>query len=257
MKRIFACLAVSSVLISAYAGPSASGVFTAPSSIPAELISFINANKKEFLADFDAVLKADTDGLLVLVDKKHPLDPSFKPSDLVPVKAGRSYTASRDGLSLRAPAEAALDGMARAAKRDGITLVASSTFRDYAYQKKLYERNVRELGKAKADRESAPPGMSQHQLGTAVDFGSITDDFAFTKAGKWLSAHASDSGWSLSFPAGYEKVTGYRAECWHYRYVGKEAAAFQKKWFADVQQYMIEFIDAWKKSGLADGKNPS
>jgi D-alanyl-D-alanine carboxypeptidase len=261
MKRILSVAAVLAACLSCQAekaaAPAPSAVFTAPASIPADLVSRINAGKKEFIAELDAVLAADTDGLLVLVDKKHPLDQGFVPADLVPVKAGRAYVASRDGLSLRASAESALDEMARAAKKDGITLVASSTFRDCAYQKKIYERNVREMGKAKADRESAPPGMSQHQLGTAVDFGSITDDFATTKAGKWLAAHAAEYGWSLSFPKGQEPVTGYRWECWHYRYVGKEAAALQEKWFGGVQQYMIEFIDAWKRAALAGGNKPT
>jgi D-alanyl-D-alanine carboxypeptidase len=223
--------------------------FVAPSSIPAELVSKINASKAEFIAELESVLREDD--LLFFVDKKHSLPTGFVPDDLVPLTEGRSYTISRKDLSLRVPAESALEEMARAARKDGITLVASSSYRSYDYQKKVYARIVGELGQAAADRESARPGTSQHQLGTAVDFGSITDDFAKTKAGMWLAAHAADYGWSLSFPEGYESVTGYRWECWHYRFVGKKAAALQKKWFGGIQQYMIEFIDAWKKAGLA------
>lgn len=137
--------------------------------------------------------------------------------------------------------------MAAAARADGVTLVVSSTYRSWDYQKKVYERNVRELGREAADRESAMPGASQHQLGTAVDFGSITDAFAETKAGLWLVENAYAYGWSLSFPDGYEAVTGFRWESWHYRYVGIEAASLQREWFGDVQQYMIEFVDAWKR----------
>ena len=125
-------------------------------------------------------------------------------------------------------------------------MVASSTYRSYDYQKTVYERNVRQMGKEAADRESAAPGTSQHQLGTVVDFGSITDEFIETPAGQWLDKNASDYGWSLSFPQGYEDVTGYRWECWHYRYIGTEATAFQKKWFSNIQQFMMEFIHAWK-----------
>ena len=79
-----------------------------------------------------------------------------------------------------------------------------------------------------------------------MDFGSITDEFAQTKQGRWLSANAGTYGWSLSFPDGYEDVTGYRWECWHYRYIGVEAVEFQRKWFSDVQQFMLEFIHAWR-----------
>ena len=61
-----------------------------------------------------------------------------------------------------------------------------------------------------------------------------------------LAANAGSFGWSLSFPEGLEGVTGYRWECWHYRYVGKEAVALQDALFGCVHQYMIEFVDAWK-----------
>lgn len=219
----------------------------APVSIPSALMEKIGESKAEFLSDLALVLSHETDNLLVLTDKKHPLSSGFIPPALVPLAKGRPYVVVKSGLSLRSAAEKALNDMAIAARNDGITLIASSTYRSYAYQKTVYERNVREMGQVAADRVSAKPGASQHQLGTAVDFGSITDDFAHTPAGKWLSAHGREYGWSLSFPDGYEKVTGYRWECWHYRYIGPEAAAFQKKWFGDIQQYMLEFIDAWKK----------
>lgn len=220
--------------------------FVLPATIPAGIAERISANRAEFSSDLERVASADPDGLLVLVDKRHFLAKEYEPADLVPLAAGRFYVPAREGLALRAGAEAALDRMAAAARKDGVTLVASSTYRSYAYQTRVYERNVAELGQAAADRVSARPGASQHQLGTVVDFGSITDDFALTRAGKWLAAHAGEWGWSLSFPDGYEDATGYQWECWHYRYIGKDAAALQEKWFSGIQQYLIETIDAWK-----------
>jgi len=82
--------------------------------------------------------------------------------------------------------------------------------------------------------------------GYKVALCDITDEFAQTKQGRWLAANAGTYGWSLSFPDGYEDVTGYRWECWHYRYIGVEAVEFQRKWFSDVQQFMLEFIHAWR-----------
>lgn len=206
----------------------------------------VNGDAQEFLADLQQVLASDTDDLLTLVDKKHYLAADFVPADIVALKPNDFYLLNRSDLSLRLPVEQALRKMALAAKNEGINLVVSSTYRSYDYQKNLYERNVRQLGKAVADRESAPPGASQHQLGVAVDFGSITDEFAQTKQGRWLAENAGDYGWSLSFPDGYEDVTGYRWECWHFRYLGIPAVEFQRKWFSDVQQFMLEFIHAWK-----------
>ena len=226
-------------------------VFEAPASIPLEIIDAINADKAAFLQELSSLLSGDSENLLLLVDKAHFLPEGYAPPDLISLTAataqGRSYTISRDGLSLRAPAERALEEMARAARADGVTLLASSTYRSYEYQVGVYRRNVEQMGQAAADRESARPGASQHQLGTVVDFGSITDEFAQTKAGRWLDENAHRFGWSLSFPQGYEDVTGYRWECWHYRYLGREALAFQRKWFCNVQQYMLEFVNAWRE----------
>lgn len=247
MKRLIAAGCLSLFLCSCFSQKRAEESFAAPGIIPADIIERINGYREIFVPALERLIQEDSGGLLVLVDKNNLLPEDFAPPDLVPLDRDRSYRINRTGLSLRREAEEALERMASAALKDGVTLVASSAYRSREYQKGVYERNVRELGKEGADRESAPPGASQHQLGTAVDFGSITDEFALTKAGKWLASHAGEYGWSLSFPDGFEAVTGYRWESWHYRYVGVEAACFQKEWFADVQQYMIVFIDAWKR----------
>ncbi len=221
--------------------------FHVPSSIPTNLVDRINKNMPEFLQDLERVLQSERNNLLVLVDKRHPLPEDYKPDNLHPLSRKRAYALNRNDLSLTNDAEAALQRMAQAARKEGITLLVSSSYRSYLYQKNLFNRYVRESGEKEAERFSARPGTSQHQLGTVIDFGSITDAFADTTAGKWIYRHGSEYGWSLSFPKGYEAVTGYIWESWHYRYIGKEACAFQKKWFGDIQQYMLEFIDAWKK----------
>jgi D-alanyl-D-alanine carboxypeptidase len=200
-----------------------------------------------FMADLLACLEGDR-YLLALVDKQHPLPSGYAPSDLVPLTEG-SYRVSRSGLTLRRAAAAALDEMAKASRAEGVILTASSTYRSYDYQTQVYDRNVREMGQATADRESARPGHSQHQTGLVVDFGSIDDSFAATAAGRWMTANASRFGWSLSFPNGYEEVTGYRWESWHYRYVGKNLAAFIDKYFDGIQQYALRFIYEWEQAG--------
>ncbi|MDR2574934.1 MAG: M15 family metallopeptidase [Treponema sp.] len=200
-----------------------------------------------FMADLSACLEGDR-YLRALVDKRHSLPAGYAPSDLVTLTEG-SYRVSRGGLTLRRSAAAALDEMAKAARADGVTLVASSTYRSYEYQTQVYNRNVREMGQEAADRESAKPGHSQHQTGLVVDFGSIDDSFAATAAGRWMTANASRFGWSLSFPDGYEAVTGYRWESWHYRYVGKSLAAFIDNYFDGIQQYALRFLYEWEQTG--------
>lgn len=210
-----------------------------------------NGDPEEFLADLHRVLEVEknfrTDDLSLyyLIDKKHAVGSDYVPRDLIPVKGNELWNVSRNDLSLRPEAYAALEDLSRAALNDGIKLLVSSTYRSYQYQEGLFNRYVKQDGLELAERYSARPGTSQHQLGVAVDFGLITDDWGDTKMGKWVYDHAADFGWSLSFPQGYEDVTGYMWECWHFRYIGKEACRFQKKWFGNIQQFMLEFLDAW------------
>ena len=179
-----------------------------------------------------------------LVDKQTPLPLDYEPADLIPLTGG-TYRLGRDGLSLRRIAADSLREMASAAQAEGITLTVGSSYRSAAYQAQLYDQAVRNYGREAADRESAQPGKSQHQLGLTVDFSPIDDDFAKTPASQWLNRNASRFGWSLSYPDGFEEITGYRWESWHYRYVGRDLAIFIDKYFEGIQQYALQFINAW------------
>ena len=207
----------------------------------------------EFVSDLQIVLNDETFynkgdiPLYSLVDKTHYLSSDYVPKNLIHLTQNSSYNINRNDLSLTEDTEKNLRIMAEDAKIDGITLLVSSTYRSYEYQKNLFARYVKQEGLEQAMRFSAKEGTSQHQLGTAIDFGSITYSFINTKQGQWLYKNAYKYGFSLSFPEGYEDVTGYRYECWHYRFLGKNACLFQKKYFNDIQQYMLEFINLWKK----------
>jgi D-alanyl-D-alanine carboxypeptidase len=197
-----------------------------------------------FILDLLSCLEGDL-YLRRLVDKTHPLPDGYEPDDLVEL-AGGAYLINRTGLMLRRSAAGALAGMAAAAQADGVTLLVSSTYRSYDYQVEVYARAVQQDGQEEADRVSARPGYSQHQTGLAVDFGSIDDSFAQTPASRWMLSNAALFGWSLSFPQGYEAITGYVWESWHYRYVGPELAAFIDAYFDGIQQYALRFIHEWE-----------
>ena len=213
-----------------------------------------NGNAEEFLADLHKVLESEKEFFsedlspFYLIDKKHYVGADYEPKGLIHLEKNPYYEINKNNLSLRPEAYAALERLGRAAKADGVTLTVSSTYRSYDYQKNLFQYWVRVDGLEEAERESAREGTSQHQLGLALDFAPVDDAFDTTPGGKWVYAHAADYGWSLSFPKGYEDVTGFRWECWHFRYVGVEACKFQKKWFSNVQQFMIEFLDGWRRA---------
>lgn len=253
-KKAYAQSSKSIVKIPSAEEEKFSRVFQKMSARAKEAICVTEENKTEFIKDLYAILeeektfRQDDKSLFFLIDKKHTASSSYVPKDLVSLKKNSLFDLNKAGMKIRAEAYSALNEMAQAALNEGIRLLVSSAYRSYSYQENLFNYWVSVDGLEEAERESARPGTSQHQLGTAVDFGSISDDFDKTQMGQWIYKNAADYGWSLSFPKGYEDVTGYRWECWHFRYIGKNACRFQQKWFGGIQQFMLEFIDCWKNT---------
>ncbi len=253
-KKAYAQSSKSIVKIPSAEEEKFSRVFQKMSARAKEAICVTEENKTEFIKDLYAILekektfRADDKSLFFLIDKKHTASSSYVPKDLISLEKNSLFDLNKAGMKIRPEAYSALNEMAQAALNDGIRLLVSSAYRSYSYQENLFNYWVSVDGLEEAERESARPGTSQHQLGTAVDFGSISDDFDKTQMGQWIYKNAADYGWSLSFPKGYEDVTGYRWECWHFRYIGKNACLFQQKWFGGIQQFMLEFIDCWKNT---------
>lgn len=218
-----------------------------PAAVRPKIRAAIEASPDRF---FELLAAAEAESsragdLLVLVDKHHPLPSGFVPPDLVSLN-DYALSVSRKDLRLRKAIIGAVEELNAAAAKDGVTLVFSSSYRSFEYQDGLFTRYAAQHGEAEASRFSARPGMSQHQLGTAIDFGSIDDSFAQTAAGLWMAANAHRYGFSLSYPRGMEPITGYVWESWHYRYITKPAALLERDYFGGIQQYLIEFISAYR-----------
>ncbi len=210
--------------------------------LPEEIRKAILDDVNGFMNQISLVLKLPSDTFLQ-ADKQHFLGADYSPVDIVMLTDYPEMTLSRNNHSLREILISDLLLMIEDAREEGLTLVISSTYRTYQYQDKLFKWNVEQNGLETAMRESAKPGTSQHQLGTAIDFGSITDEYAFTAPGKWLLENAWKYGFSLSYPDGYEDVTGYRYECWHFRYITTAGTELQRTYFGDIQHYMIAFLN--------------
>jgi D-alanyl-D-alanine carboxypeptidase len=210
----------------------------------AELPRTIRENilaRPEFFLELVRKAAQEPEALTVLVDKNNALAPDYKPEDLVSLN-DYPLAISRNDLSLSRSIMPHLLALDEAAKADGITLVFSSSFRSWEYQKGLYERYVQRHGREEADRFSARPGHSQHQLGTVVDFGSITEAFADTDAGGWMAQNAGNYGFSLSYPKGGEELTGYMWEPWHFRFTGTRVIDLQEEFFEGSQQRTLQFL---------------
>lgn len=163
----------------------------------------------------------DPDSQTVLVNKYHQLSPDYKP-DLV--RMGTAYTYGTAYLQREAWEQ--FKAMADQARTEGIRLWNVSSYRSYGTQERVYDRYVSQDGQSLADTYSARPGSSEHQTGLALDINtaSVQAHFENTPTYAWLVEHCAEYGFILRYPEGKERITGYRFEPWHYRYVGKDAA---------------------------------
>lgn len=215
-----------------------------PQTTKATILARIDKNPVAFLRDLDSVLaERRLDPMLFYrVDKAKALPEGYSPIDLSNLE-GTGLSVSRAGHRLRKVTLKAMQSMNAAAIKVGVILLVSSSYRSYVYQDEVWNRTVAAEGEASTEASVARPGHSQHQLGTAIDFGSISDAFAETKAAHWLSANAPRFGFSLSYPRGATATTGYKWESWHYRYIGAAAAALETDYFSGMQQNLLLFME--------------
>jgi len=167
-----------------------------------------------------------TDGILCLVNRETRLPKDYEPQDLIKPDVETRKDSLQDRIYMRKEAANALEEMFSAALTEkGYTLLAVSGYRSYGYQQVLYNQKVQAVGAAKASETVAKPGESEHQLGIAMDVQcadepTLSEDFAFTKEGQWVSDNAHRFGFIIRYKAEWSDVTGYAYEPWHLRYVG-------------------------------------
>lgn len=136
-----------------------------------------------------------------------------------------------------------LTAMLSAAQAAGEVIGLTSAYRSYSSQVVTYNKWVAVNGStAAADTVSARPGYSEHQSGFAVDLDADNvcnlNCFANSSQYVWMKANAANYGFVERYIAGYESITGYNAEAWHWRYVGPAVAKDMKaKGVHTLEQY--------------------
>lgn len=163
------------------------------------------------------------ENILVLVNKNNKLNKDYVPSDLD--KLSLKY--ATEEKYLRKEAKIAFEKLSEEARLRNYIIIATSTYRSFEYQNKLYNYYVKTKGLEYADLCSARPGHSEHQTGLAVDvMGSNYDYDLFDQSieFEWMKNNAHKFGFILRYPKGKELITGFKYEPWHYRYVGIELA---------------------------------
>lgn len=204
--------------------------------------NFIEKNPIQFLKEIKPLVDAEKNNLLTLINKKMPIPADYKIPDLVNVDAFKDLkNLGVKNLKVRRILIKDLIQLVKDAKKFGIEIKIKSAYRTQKYQKFLFDYNVKTYGKKVAETQSAIPGHSQHHMGTAIDFINLDDNLLNTKEGKWLYENSPKYGFSLSYPKGYEIQTGYKAEPWHYLYIGPKPCFIQKKYFNNLQYKLLEF----------------
>ena len=114
----------------------------------------------------------DADSIWVVVNKQRQVSPlRYRPENLVFPAFPRPKVQNPFGLQLTEEAARATVELAAAMRAAGKgTLILNSGFRTYNTQKALYDRTKETRGLAVAEKLSARPGHSEHQLGLAADF---------------------------------------------------------------------------------------
>lgn len=123
---------------------------------------------------------------------------------------------------LHIDALSAWQAMVIAADRDNVQLFICSAFRSYEYQANLIKKKLdKGLDINHITTILAPPGLSEHHTGRAIDIISteiieLSQDFENTRAYAWLMQHASKYNFKMSYPK--DNPFGIIYEPWHWCY---------------------------------------
>lgn len=119
-------------------------------------------------------------------------------------------------------AAAAWQRMRAEAGKAGVQLLVVSAYRSVEYQCALIQRKLdRGLKIADILRINAAPGYSEHHTGRAIDVTAPDSQplevaFETTPAYAWLTQHAGDYGFRLSYPR--DNPHGINYEPWHWTF---------------------------------------
>jgi D-alanyl-D-alanine carboxypeptidase len=136
----------------------------------------------------------------------------------------------------------------------GLPVFLSSGYRSYSEQAENFRRVCENNGITDGKDSNGyyitmPAGCSEHQSGLCCD---ITDKYYPVKNPSdpafqaetyvWLREHCADYGFILRFPEEKEAFTGVMYEPWHFRYVGKDAAAY-------IMENDLTLEELWQQFG--------
>lgn len=180
-----------------------------------------------------------SDPMLVLVNRTHIISDEYS-GELVELDCGKSVD-SRIYPEL----QAMFDEM----RSEDIYPIVNEGFRTREDQEQMMEDQInaylddgysRQKAKKLAENIVAPVGSSEHELGIAVDIIADKSRSDNETVYNWLAKNAYKYGFILRYPSNKTDITGIDYEPWHYRYVGKKAAAEIYEQGVCLEEYLDE-----------------
>lgn len=188
-----------------------------------------------------------SDWELKLVNDRYVAAPAFAPN-VVEIRNG-NYFDSR--------AAEALESFLQAAEQAGYSVFVRAAYRPYRMQANLFfgranliaAQEDMEYGEAVeqlARKVVAYPGTSDHQTGLAADIMDNADTKLDADSAerlpllRWMRSHCAEYGFILRYPKEKQEITGWY-EPWHFRYVGKTAAAYIMEHGLCLEEFYEQF----------------
>lgn len=180
---------------------------------------------------------------LILVNKEHRLPEDYEVE--LKVMYDKVNRAAKEAYQ-------PLNDMLAAGRAQGLAFEICSSYRDVKVQERLFQEDVDALMRkgytyeeayAEVERETMPPGHSEHSTGLAFDIVALSYQMldagqATTAETLWLHEHCAEYGFILRYPKGKEHITDIDYESWHYRYVGVEAATYIMEHGLTLEEYL-------------------
>ncbi|MDE7268539.1 MAG: M15 family metallopeptidase [Lachnospiraceae bacterium] len=197
-------------------------------------ISFSSAEK----VDIEEQI-AEEEWCLILVNKEHCIPNDYE-VELVELSNGQCVDRR---------IYPALQEMFDTARSEGIYPVVASGYRTVEKQQSLMDEKIAAYlvegyslreAKEKAEIWVAAVGTSEHQLGISVDINADGVHSAGSEVYKWLDENSYQFGFIKRYPEDKTEITGIINEPWHYRYVGKAAAAEIYRSGVCLEEYLEE-----------------
>lgn len=179
----------------------------------------------------------------ILVNKNNLLNASYVPRNLVFVPSISEHLDSHHQIFVE---KETYSHFIKMNEKCPMKMYIVSGYRSYQYQQDLLEYYYKKDGE-ECYSYVASPGTSEHQTGLAIDFGFIDASTnmpvsqevdQYKSAFDWILKNAHLYGFILRYPEGKEKITGYKYEPWHLRYIGIESAKEIYKNQETLEEYL-------------------